>query len=75
MAKMFLTALLCGLGALAVLYVVQPVDAAEPGHVIESSVDRPAMPPVIEWPAPQAPFDNTPITPVETVGAAQFEPF
>ena len=76
MAKLLLTALLCVLGALMVLYAIQPVDAAEPGRVaIGASIDGPAMSPVVAWPAPQPPFDNTPITPFETVGGAHFEPF
>jgi len=75
MTKLLLTALLV-LGALVVLHVVEPVDAAEALPTFpEPSIDRPAMPPVVHWPAPQAPFEATPITPFETVGAAQYEPF
>lgn len=57
-----------------VLYVMQEVDAAL------SSKDSLALPtPPIGWfdlamPPPQEPFDTTPITPVETVGAAVYEP-
>lgn len=76
MAKLLVTALLSVVGTWVVLDLIQPVGAAERGQSIEPSIDIvPAMPPVVHWPAPQAPFETTPITPFETVGAAQYEPF
>lgn len=75
MSKLFVSALLCVLGTSMLLYLIQPVDAAEPGRVFVPPLDQPAMPPVVAWPEPKAPFENTLITPFETVGAAQFEPF
>ncbi|SFM69123.1 hypothetical protein [Variovorax sp. OV329] len=77
MNKLLLTALLSALGTWTVMHAIEPVDAAEPpGQArFEPSIDSPAMPPVVRWPAPQAPFESTPITPFETVGAAHFEPF
>jgi len=75
MAKLLATALLSVVGTWMVLHLVQPVDAAEAVRPFEPSIDAPAMPPVVHWPPPQAPFETTPITPFETVGAAHFEPF
>lgn len=76
MTRMFVAAVMLVLGALFVLDVTQPVDAAEAKRgFIEPSLDSPAFPAVLHWPAPQAPFEATLITPFETVGAANYEPF
>lgn len=75
MGKLLATALLLAVGAWMVDHVIQPVDAAEAVRSLEPSIEVPAMPPVIHWPPPQAPFEATPITPFETVGAAHYEPF
>lgn len=75
MAKLLLTALLSVASTWVVLELVQPASAAEPGQWSGPSIDVPAMPPVLSWPAPQAPYETTPITPYETVGAAHHEPF
>jgi hypothetical protein len=70
MTKHLLTALLSSLATSLALYAIQPIGVAE-----ASSPDRVA--PIaadLSMPAPQAPFDMTPITPFETVGGAHHEP-
>ncbi|MDM0049836.1 hypothetical protein [Variovorax sp. J22R115] len=76
MTKIFASALLSILAAMTVLYAMQPVDAAVRAP---ASVDRITDPFAstmnLTMPPPQEPYDATPITPVETVGAAAYEPF
>jgi hypothetical protein len=62
-----------------VVYVLQPVEAA--GRLETSAASRLALwlsidgwPPDGVWPPPREPFDTTPITPFETVGALPYEP-
>ena len=73
--KLLWTALLSSLAASIVLYAMLPAGAAEATQVTAPLGESQTFSPVMSWPAPQEPFDNTPITPVETVGAARFEPF
>jgi hypothetical protein len=57
-----------------VLCVMQEVDdALQPPDSLTPALPRMGS---IDWPMPppQEPFDDTPITPVETVGAAVYEP-
>ena len=73
--KLLWTALLSSLAASIVLYAMLPAGAAEAFPVIAPSSENYLVPPPMAWPAPQEPLDNTPITPVESAGAASFEPF
>jgi hypothetical protein len=73
--KLLLTALLSSLAAAIVFYAMVPAGAAEATQVHAPPTERYSVPPAVAWPAPQEPFDTTPITGVETVGAAAFEPF
>lgn len=75
MTKLFTTALLFILAAVTVLYAIQPVDAAVPPPDAPTLIAHPIASIDLSMPPPQAPLDTTPITPVETVGAAAFEPF
>jgi hypothetical protein len=76
MNKTLIAALLVCSATASALYATQPESA-----VAATAVPRAAdMLPVSDvWdlamPPPQAPYDMTPITPYETVGAAHYEPF
>ena len=71
MTKHLTTALIAAFVAVAGLYAVQPIEAAVPPAPEQPALaipdpfgaSGPTMPP------PQAPFDMTPITPVESAGA------
>ena len=65
MTKILATALLVMLAGVAAVMAVPPTLAAS-AVPVPPSFD-------IAMPAPQAPFDTTPITPFETVGASRSE--
>jgi hypothetical protein len=74
--RAFLAALVASLVTSVSIYAIQPASAdAMPPAAAETLVVSPSHSPEISYPAPQEPLDRTPITPVETVGAAKFEPF
>lgn len=73
--KLFLIALLGTFATLLLLDAKRPVGAAEVTPAAALTAESLTIPPVISWPAPQAPFNTTPITPVESAGASPFEPF
>lgn len=73
MIKTLSTAVLAILAGLLLVQAIQP-------HGAEAAAQAPqAAPPSaaadVAWPAPQEPFDMTPITPVESAGAAMHETF
>ena len=75
--KLVLSALLTGLIAFIALYAMQAVGADVPSRnaTAEVVIEHPFFSPDLSFPPPQEPLDRTPITPVETVGAASYEPF
>ncbi len=73
MIKLLTTVLFGLVLASSAIYVLQPVKAASP---MPTEVNFPASARAWSqplWPAPTAPFDETPITPFETVGASLLE--
>ncbi|MDM0066749.1 hypothetical protein [Variovorax sp. J31P207] len=75
MTKLLATALLSIVAASIVFYAIQPVDAAATPQASDSPVSNSFTSIDLSMPPPQEPFDNTPITPFETVGAAAYEPY
>ncbi|MGJ7603603.1 hypothetical protein ACSFA7_04610 [Variovorax sp. LT1R20] len=74
--KIFFAALLASLTTSISIYAIQPASAdAPPQATAEASVASPFLSIDLPYPMPQEPLDRTPITPTETVGAAQYEPF
>jgi hypothetical protein len=74
--KIFFAALLASLTASVSIYAIQPASAvALPEATTDASAGSPFLSLDISYPEPQEPLDLTPITPMETVGAAKFEPF
>ncbi len=70
------TALLASLTTSISIYAIQPASAsALPQAMAKSSVTNPVLSLDLQYPMSQEPLDHTPITPTETVGAAQYEPF
>ena len=72
MTKVLSTAVLAILAAALLLWAIRP-------HGAEAAVQAPVQAELsstaadVAWPAPQAPFDTTPITPVESAGAPMHE--
>lgn len=73
MIKTVSTAVAAILAGLLLVQAIQP-------HGAEAAAQAPqGVPPSaaadVAWPAPQEPFDMTPITPVESAGASMHETF
>ncbi|MDM0033452.1 hypothetical protein QTI33_15055 [Variovorax sp. J22P271] len=75
MTKLLATALISIVAASMVVYAIQPVDAAVTPQASIGLALSSFTSTDLSMPPPQEPFDNTPITPVETVGAAAYEPY
>ncbi|MDP9920685.1 hypothetical protein J2W24_006367 [Variovorax boronicumulans] len=74
--RIFFAALLASLTTSVSIYAIQPASAvALPQATAEASIASPFLSLDHSYPEPQEPLDHTPITPTETVGAAQYEPF
>jgi hypothetical protein len=71
MTKHLTPALIAAFVAVAGLYAVQPIEAAVQPTTGQSALTPPEPfgAPGLALPPPQAPFDMTPITPVESAGA------
>lgn len=69
MTKTLSTAVLAILAAALLLWAVRPHGAEAAIQAPAQAVELPATASDMAWPEPQAPFDATPITPVESAGA------
>ena len=74
MTKFLVTILFAVLVTASAIYMLQPVEAASPTEPAMDPTATRRAEPEPAWPAPAAPFDETPITPFETVGAKAYEP-
>jgi hypothetical protein len=70
MIRILLTFMLALLALSSVVYALAASGSQQPTEILQvGTIAWPPSPPVEPMPAPQAPFDETPITPVESAGA------